>query len=151
MPQDERRRTPRYPFTAVAEIVDQQEDLRRPSQVRDLSSGGCYVETPIPFRRAETSPSRFTPTTNSSNPTPPWPSANPTRVWAYVSASCSRISPPSSTPGWQRRKTNTRTDLFTIDHQLHRSALQLPYCHQLLFLLRLVAASCDRNSRRKRL
>ena len=49
MPQDERRRTPRYPFTAVAEIVDQQEDLRRPSQVRDLSSGRCYVETPDPL------------------------------------------------------------------------------------------------------
>jgi len=49
MPQHERRRTPRYPFSAIAEIVDQQEDLRVQSQVRDLSSGGCYVETPDPL------------------------------------------------------------------------------------------------------
>lgn len=49
MQQDERRRTPRYPFSAVAEIVDQQEDSRIESQVRDLSSGGCYVETPDPL------------------------------------------------------------------------------------------------------
>jgi PilZ domain len=49
MPQHDRRRTPRYPFSATAEIVDQQEDLRVHSQVRDLSSGGCYVETPDPL------------------------------------------------------------------------------------------------------
>jgi len=49
MPQDERRRTPRYPFSAIAEVVDQQEDLRLESKVRDLSSGGCYVETPDPL------------------------------------------------------------------------------------------------------
>jgi PilZ domain len=47
--QHERRRTPRYPFSATAEIVDQQEDSRLQSQVRDLSSGGCYVETPDPL------------------------------------------------------------------------------------------------------
>lgn len=49
MQQHERRRTPRYPFSAIAEIVDQQEDSRIESQVRDLSSGGCYVETPDPL------------------------------------------------------------------------------------------------------
>jgi hypothetical protein len=49
MPQDERRRTPRYPFSAIAEVVDQQEDLRLESKVRDLSPGGCYVETPDPL------------------------------------------------------------------------------------------------------
>jgi PilZ domain-containing protein len=49
MQQDERRRTPRYPFSAIAEILDQQEDHRIESRVRDLSSGGCYVETPDPL------------------------------------------------------------------------------------------------------
>ena len=49
MPQNERRRTPRYPFSAIAEIVDQQKDSRFQSQVRDLSSGGCYVETTDPL------------------------------------------------------------------------------------------------------
>jgi PilZ domain len=48
MPQDERRCTPRYPFSTIAEVVDQQQDLRLESKVRDLSSGGCYVETPDP-------------------------------------------------------------------------------------------------------
>lgn len=49
MPQQERRRTPRYPFSAAAEIFDEREDSRTTSQVRDLSVGGCYVETPDPL------------------------------------------------------------------------------------------------------
>ncbi len=49
MPQHERRRAPRYPFSAAAEIFDEQEDSRTMLQVRDLSVGGCYVETPDPL------------------------------------------------------------------------------------------------------
>ncbi len=40
----ERRREPRVPFSADAEILDEQDDSRTPSRVRDLSLGGCYVE-----------------------------------------------------------------------------------------------------------
>lgn len=49
MSQSERRRDPRYPFSASADVVDQQEDSRITSKVRDLSLGGCYVETPDPL------------------------------------------------------------------------------------------------------
>ncbi len=45
----ERRREPRVPFSATAEILDEQDDSRTPSQVRDVSRGGCYVEMTDPF------------------------------------------------------------------------------------------------------
>jgi hypothetical protein len=47
--QDERRRTPRYPFSAGIEILDEQTNSHTTSQVRDLSLGGCYVETQDPL------------------------------------------------------------------------------------------------------
>lgn len=45
----ERRRSPRYPFIASAEITDEQENIRTTSRVSDLSKHGCYVEMPNPF------------------------------------------------------------------------------------------------------
>jgi PilZ domain-containing protein len=45
----ERRRAPRYPFIAMAEIVDDKENARTSSQVSDLSLHGCYVEMTNPF------------------------------------------------------------------------------------------------------
>ncbi|GAC1669212.1 MAG: hypothetical protein NVS9B4_25260 [Candidatus Acidiferrum sp.] len=45
----ERRRTPRYPFAATAEIIDDKENARTSSQITDLSLSGCYVEMPDPF------------------------------------------------------------------------------------------------------
>jgi len=45
----ERRRAPRYPFIASAEIVDEKECARTSSKVSDLSKHGCYVEMPNPF------------------------------------------------------------------------------------------------------
>jgi PilZ domain len=45
----ERRRTPRFPFIASAEIVDEKENARTASQVSDLSRHGYYVEMPNPF------------------------------------------------------------------------------------------------------
>jgi hypothetical protein len=45
----ERRRAPRYPFSAAAEILDIVDDSRTRSHVRDLSSGGCYIETSDPL------------------------------------------------------------------------------------------------------
>jgi hypothetical protein len=49
MSQPERRREPRVPFFAAAEILDEQDDSRTPTRVRDLSPGGCYVEMANPF------------------------------------------------------------------------------------------------------
>jgi hypothetical protein len=45
----ERRRAARYPFIAMAEITDEQENARTSSQVSDLSLNGCYVELMNPF------------------------------------------------------------------------------------------------------
>jgi hypothetical protein len=45
----ERRHAPRYPFSALAEIVDGQENARTSSRVSDISLHGCYVELKDPF------------------------------------------------------------------------------------------------------
>jgi hypothetical protein len=45
----ERRQAPRYPFSALAEIVDEEENARTSSRVSDLSLHGCYVEMKDPF------------------------------------------------------------------------------------------------------
>src|SRR5713101_4796341 len=46
---DERRRSPRIPFAASAEIIDEAENTRSASQVCDLSLHGCFVQLPNPF------------------------------------------------------------------------------------------------------
>jgi PilZ domain len=45
----ERRRTPRIPFVASAEIIDEAESTRTASQLSDLSLHGCFVRLPNPF------------------------------------------------------------------------------------------------------
>jgi hypothetical protein len=47
--QSDRRRERRYPFIAMAEIVDENESSRTSSRVSDLSLHGCYVEMNNPF------------------------------------------------------------------------------------------------------
>ena len=47
--QMERRRSPRHPFAATAEITDEQANARSSPRVSDLSQHGCYVELPNPF------------------------------------------------------------------------------------------------------
>jgi len=42
---DERRRTPRFPFIATAEIVVKGSPASDPERVTELSLYGCYVET----------------------------------------------------------------------------------------------------------
>jgi hypothetical protein len=46
----DRRCEDRYPFIAMAEIVDQDENARTSSKISDLSVHGCYVETVNPFK-----------------------------------------------------------------------------------------------------
>jgi hypothetical protein len=46
---DERRRWPRIPFAASAEIIDEAENTRSTSQVCDLSLHGCFVQVANPF------------------------------------------------------------------------------------------------------
>src|SRR5271170_795173 len=45
----ERRRETRYPFIAMAEIVDEKENARTSSRISDLSLHGCSVEMTNPF------------------------------------------------------------------------------------------------------
>jgi len=46
---DERRRTPRYPFIATAEVVGPPPTTSVSARVTELSLHGCYVEMPNPF------------------------------------------------------------------------------------------------------
>lgn len=48
-PEVDRRRTPRYPFVATAEIVEQISGTPMPARVSDLSLYGCYVDMPNPL------------------------------------------------------------------------------------------------------
>jgi len=45
----DRRHAPRYPFSALAEIVDENENARPSSRVSDLSLHDCYVDMKDPF------------------------------------------------------------------------------------------------------
>jgi len=48
---EERRGTPRYGFTATAEVVDMNSRTRMNTRISDLGMGGCYVDTNAPFPR----------------------------------------------------------------------------------------------------
>jgi len=45
----EKRRTPRYPFIASAELIEMQADVRIASRVSELSLHGCYLDMMNPF------------------------------------------------------------------------------------------------------
>jgi hypothetical protein len=41
---DERRRSPRFPFSAVAEVMDRRSGARMPVRIADISQDGCYAD-----------------------------------------------------------------------------------------------------------
>ena len=45
----ERRRGPRYPFIASAELIEERADVRIASRVSELSRNGCYLDIMNPF------------------------------------------------------------------------------------------------------
>jgi hypothetical protein len=45
----ERRRAPRYPFVASADLVETESRIQLSARVTDLSLYGCYFETMNPF------------------------------------------------------------------------------------------------------
>lgn len=47
---NERRRNPRYPLTAAAEIVDTKSGTKMTAHTSDFSRGGCYIDmfSPLP-------------------------------------------------------------------------------------------------------
>ena len=47
--QQERRRTPRYPFIATAEVIDQATKTSVSTRVAELSLHGCYIEMANPL------------------------------------------------------------------------------------------------------
>ena len=46
---EERRRTPRYSFAAMAEVIEQGLKAGIPTQVSKLSLNGCYLDMPNPL------------------------------------------------------------------------------------------------------
>jgi hypothetical protein len=46
---EERRRTPRYPFIATAEVIDTASQASTSTKVSELSLYGCYVDMPSPL------------------------------------------------------------------------------------------------------
>jgi len=46
---DERRRAPRYPFAATAEVIEQGSKAGIPARVSELSLNGCYLGMPNPL------------------------------------------------------------------------------------------------------
>jgi hypothetical protein len=49
LPPDERRVSPRYAFTATAEVVDMKSRTRMNTRISDLGMEGCYVDSNAPF------------------------------------------------------------------------------------------------------
>jgi PilZ domain len=47
--EQERRRTPRYPFIASIEMREGTSEDKRTARVTELSLNGCYVKTEIPY------------------------------------------------------------------------------------------------------
>ncbi len=45
----EKRRSPRYPFIASAELIEEKADVRIASRVSELSLHGCYLDMMNPF------------------------------------------------------------------------------------------------------
>jgi hypothetical protein len=45
----EKRRCPRYPFIASAELIEEKADVRIASRVSELSLHGCYLDMMNPF------------------------------------------------------------------------------------------------------
>jgi hypothetical protein len=46
---DERRRTPRYPFAGSIEMREGASEIKRTARVTELSMNGCYAETENPY------------------------------------------------------------------------------------------------------
>jgi len=47
----ERRRTPRYPFAASAELVEPSSGVKSTLKVTELSLNGCFVQAPNPLEK----------------------------------------------------------------------------------------------------
>jgi hypothetical protein len=50
--ESERRRSPRYPFLAAAELTESTSGVRLKASANDLSLNGCYLETINPLPQA---------------------------------------------------------------------------------------------------
>jgi hypothetical protein len=47
--EQDRRRTPRYPFVAPAELIEEASGAKMPASVRELSLNGCYLDLTNPL------------------------------------------------------------------------------------------------------
>lgn len=46
---NERRQSPRYPFVASAQLLEQESEVRMAARISELGLGGCYVDMLNPF------------------------------------------------------------------------------------------------------
>lgn len=49
--EQDRRRSPRYPFAASAEVVEASSGAKTTMKISELSLNGCYVDTPNPIEK----------------------------------------------------------------------------------------------------
>lgn len=49
--EQDRRRTPRYPFAAPVELVETSSGTKTALKITELSLNGCYVDTPNPMEK----------------------------------------------------------------------------------------------------
>src|ERR1051325_11972607 len=64
----ERRRGPRYPFIASAELIEQKADVRIASRISELSQNGCYLDMMNPFPQGTMGWGKFPPARNFFKP-----------------------------------------------------------------------------------
>jgi hypothetical protein len=50
----EKRKFPRFPFSATVEVIDTHADIRIIGRLSDISQSGCYVDTISPFAQGAT-------------------------------------------------------------------------------------------------
>ena len=79
--EDERRRTPRFPFIATAEVIEKGASAGMAARVTELSLYGCYVEMANPLAKGWRSSSKSTPQEGISNPKAPCSILSRAKAW----------------------------------------------------------------------
>ena len=51
---NERRQSPRYPFVASAQLLEEESEVRMAARISELGLGGCYVDMLNPFPQGAT-------------------------------------------------------------------------------------------------
>src|ERR1700723_121915 len=85
----EKRKFPRFPFSATVEVIDTHADIRIIGRLSDISQSGCYVDTISPFAQGATVSLKIREAASLSRPS----RKSCIQRWEWAWASC---SPPLS-------------------------------------------------------